>query len=58
LKLEKELKEKNTYLGHYHSETARQNLDYSHAAKTSRAFAFDKVNEMDGDPEEMNQNKP
>jgi hypothetical protein len=56
--LEAELKEKNTYMHHFHTDGAKAGMTTSMAAKQSGAFGFDKVNELDKDPEEMNENNP
>jgi len=56
--LEAELKEKNTYMHHFQTDKAKAGMTNSFANKQSTAFAFDKVYEMEKDPEEMNANNP
>ena len=43
---------------HFKTENARAGHTDTFASKQATALAFDKVNEMDKDPEEMNANNP
>jgi len=56
--LEAQLKEKNTYIHHFQTDNAKAGLTTSFAHKQATNFAFDKVHEMDKDPDEMNANNP
>ena len=58
--MENLLKSKNDYMHHYKNEKAQAEWGHegTHVGRTSKAFGFDKINEMDKDPEEMNADRP
>jgi hypothetical protein len=56
--LEDQLHEKNTYLHHFRTDKAKAEKSQTKASKQSSAFMFDKVFEMDQEPEDMMSSKP